>query len=382
MGIWRGKKGSSVFYYLRNSNNAQKQGIRERVYEVNNPKTAAQAQQRQKLAPAQNVGNALADIIRRSWQGKDYGGLGRQEYMKNALKLTAGVPWLDKDELRPVPGAYQISSGRITEVSISSLTNSFATTSLKTTNEATTIGVLSAGLIANQPYLQSGDQITFIACVADTTSNADALTANYYWSYLSIKLDETSTENLLSLTTGFVHVEAVGDDVKIIADNGDQSIAAAAVIVSRDGDTQPMRSPSTIALNETFLAPWFTAQRRIASAQTYMDTTRSSNSADWEVDTNSASGSSVNYVRAAWTISGVTGTKAAANGQSIWVDYNADTGVIARVPVTTGEVSTANTLVRSSNNSPLYVTVEMQFVDVTKDDVPVLASLPSVNFEG
>lgn len=54
MGLWRGKKGSNVFYKIANSSNGQQQGIRQRVFDVANPKTAAQAQQRIKMRAAQN----------------------------------------------------------------------------------------------------------------------------------------------------------------------------------------------------------------------------------------------------------------------------------------------------------------------------------------
>ena len=97
MGLWKGKKGSSVFYQIKNTNSAQKQGIRERNYEPANPKSARQASQRMRMYPAQAVYGVLKDTIERSWQGVKYGQMTRQAYLKSALR-SEFYPFVSKSD--------------------------------------------------------------------------------------------------------------------------------------------------------------------------------------------------------------------------------------------------------------------------------------------
>ena len=67
--VMRGKKGNTVFYKVTGSSNKEKQGSREYVSTVANPKTGTQALQRMKLAPASAFYRASHCNICRLWMG-------------------------------------------------------------------------------------------------------------------------------------------------------------------------------------------------------------------------------------------------------------------------------------------------------------------------
>ena len=112
MGIWRGRKGSSVFYYIKNSSNAQKQGIRERNYEVSNPKSYAQAGQRMKLLAVQRFYNQQKEVLQRGWEGVAYGTPTRRKFLKYALKTDlAKIASITKDATVVPPSELLVSRG-------------------------------------------------------------------------------------------------------------------------------------------------------------------------------------------------------------------------------------------------------------------------------
>lgn len=282
MGLWKGKKGSSVFYQISNSNSLQKQGIRERNYEPANPQSAGQAGQRMRMYPAQAVYGVLKDTIERSWQGVKYGQMTRQAYLKAALK-SEYFPAVSKGDGVIVPGPYQIAKGSLGEVE-ATLTEQGAAYlgfSMADSGSATsTIGDLSQALLDANPWLKEGDQITVVLCYT-----GDSTVVRFNWWVGSIYIDPQNDTELEVVDPEFV---PLGFD---IAYNGngivytpvdDGFIYAAAAIVSREGTT-PMRSNAKLSVNAAALPDYYGSAAIARAKRSYMKPV-SVRSTDWPVD--------------------------------------------------------------------------------------------------
>ncbi len=333
MGLWKGKKGSAVFYKIKNSNSAQKQGIRERVYEVSNPKSAAQAAQRMKLLPAQRIATLLKRVIERGFEGVEYGAKSRAVFMKYALAMTEGVPATDKDSSIVYPGKYLIAKGQLpevfTELSMSGGDPIVTVGLAATRGESTlaTVGSLSASLLENNKFLQAGDQITFVLCDGlDASSIEDSKPR---WRVVSIFLDTEDARTMaeaglsgLSIATSRYLQFGVTEDTYL------DGYMAAACIISRDPEGQGhLRSNATIdiapVMEDFLFGPTAIARARA----TYMSSSDINN--DWPVQTEDSVNGVVGTIDGLYELSGLTGAKAVLNGQSVKVKYNAETGELA-----------------------------------------------------
>lgn len=351
MGLWRGKKGSTVFYYNKNSNSSMKQAMRERVYEISNPKTRTQAAQRMKVTPMQRVGSALGEILRRSWQGIEYGGKGLQEFRKLALKMTSGYPYVDKGELRAIPGEYVISSGTLTSVAVEFASNKMRLGTPFQGAGTITVGKLSQNLI-DAGQAQSGDQLTVVYCQASGTASG-MLNAVYNWGWKSFECNPDSTVELSTVVSPLrVTVDTIGGSLNIIALQGQDSnwlLVAGTVIASRPSGNSYMRSRQQLKIDSS-LDPWFTDERKRVARLTYQAGVRSSENTNWEVDPMEATSPGL------YTISGSSITS--LNGTKIWVRYSDETGAIAAVYVTqeSGGAGGTPPYVLGENGSQVFYT--------------------------
>lgn len=386
MGLWRGKKGSTVFYYNRNSNNSQKQAMRERVYEISNPRTSAQAGQRMKLAPAQRVANALNAIIKRSWQGVEYGGKGRSEFMKRALSMTSGWPFVPADDDRAVPGEYQISRGSIPEVLVTAAEDpdTIISSLQYMSNDNATIGTLSEELITYNG-LKQGDQITIVVVTTNATGEEEVLTAGYIWRYGSFIIDTSDTkqlddwcyENIQGCKIDSTPLTPYGGETLVISADGRPVLGAAAIIVSRLNGTTYERSTSRLAVGSA-MAPWFAAGQKAIARRSY-EKKDAAASVNWPVDPDEGDIPS-SAVDGTYTLSGLTGAKASANGQAVRVKVDEETSQPVAVYVKAeeaGVIGTGPFLVKPNGNAVTY-TEQSQEYGITPSDVTALASLPQI----
>ncbi len=384
MGLWRGKKGSTVFYKLTNSNNAQKQGIRERVYEVSNPKTANQADQRMKLLPAQRIAGALREIIERGWQGIDYGVKSRNAFLSKALSMKSGFPYIDKDSDLTVPGEYQITKGSLSGIFSEFIESegSWLNVRLFTADDfnidaSTTIGALSQQLLDNTPGLMEGDQLTFVACYTTDMDLSELTLVDYYWDYVSLFLDPNDTTLVSDLRFQF-SVSQYGLEFmqKISAEEG--GILAGACILSRLGSTGTyLRSTAKLVVRDE-LSGWFsqaTKQRARRSYQYNDANDEPSIGPDWPVD------GDVDYeasYEAELTLSGLTGVYASANGQQIMVRRNQVDDTLVAVYYKAGTLDPSAHCVVKPNGSVIVVgTLENQ-TEVAVTNCPQVANLPQI----
>lgn len=324
MGLWRGKKGSSVFYKIKNSNSAQKQGIRERVYEVSNPKSSAQASQRMKMAPAQAFFNAMSDILNRGAQATKYGGLTRQEFMSYALKMTNGFPYVQKGESLIVPGAYRISKGSLGDIKLDHWTNTAENSTLTLSYGVGGFSEMGSGLTMDAETLttyvngggQEGDQITLVACVFNGIAFAYGF-ASFY-----ARIGEVIP------TVGVYGVEVHFEDGTLSWDKvTGWELAGGGVIVSRLGaNGEYLRSNSIFAVNELKLQNWFAPSAQGRARASYMNTSKAK-SADWQVEPEIPE----NQYESVFQLSGLTGNQASLNGSFAKVRRYLDSDELAAV---------------------------------------------------
>lgn len=351
MGLWRGKKGSTVFYYNKNSNSSQKQAMRERVYEISNPKTRTQATQRMKVTPMQRVGTALGEILKRSWQGIEYGGKGLQEFRKLALKMTSGFPYLDKGEQRAVPGEYVISSGTLPTIDSQMNENKLRIGSqAQSISTSPTVAELSQILI-DRDKAAEGDQLTLVLCKASGIAQS-VFNGFYQWVVKSFICSTTDTTPISDVVAPFTATaDTVQGQMKVVAIQStvNAPLVAGAIIASRPSGNTYLRSRQTIKVDST-LDPWFTEERKRTARLTYQAEARATVNTNWEVDPDEATSPGL------YTISG--SSIASINGQKIWVRYSDENGAVAAVYVTTESGGAGGTppYVLGENGSQVYYT--------------------------
>lgn len=285
MGLWRGKKGSSVFYKIANSNSAQKQGIRERNYEPQNPQTSSQAGQRMRMYPAQAVYGAIKEVIQRSWQGTKYGEDARREYLKRALSNPV-FPAVEKNMGVVVPGPYQVAKGSLQE--FPTVTgDAIIMTTLSYNNMVdynTPIAEFSSNLLSLNSALKEGDQLTFIACVSNPGS------FGFKWVISSVIIDSESDADLDPSFEPFhsAHLDLTYRDDSlafVVNEAYDVVTYASCIIVSREGST-PLRSNATLACNFNVgdMPSYYSIEAVNRAKISYMKKSTERTNSDWPAD--------------------------------------------------------------------------------------------------
>ena len=265
IGNFKGKVGNMVGYKLTDSNSGNTQGIR--VYQpiVKNPKTAAQAEQRAKLAPINATYRALKMVIDRGNEGLPYGNKSRLAWLKQAFRAEQ-MPWIEKGKVVNFPVLCPVSKGSL--ASIFMPTNEDSSIELPVTGVSvegtTTIGALSIALLATYASLKNGDQLT---CVEIEQYNG-ALLAHVN----SLIIDTTSTSLIpsnFSIGNGKLNTNVV------IAD-----AICGCVIVSREGENgEHLRSSEKLSVMAGYESATYDAAAKTAAIESYMSS--AAVNADW-----------------------------------------------------------------------------------------------------
>lgn len=256
IGNFKGKLGNTVGYSLKDSNNKQTQGVRVYQPVVRNPKTAAQAEQRAKLAPINATYRTLKMVIDRGQQGKAYGNKSRLAWLSDALKDFNGG-WFEKGAAINLPALVPLTKGSL-PVSFNiedELDNISITVAGVTALSVTTIGALSTALKTAFPALQEGDQITFVS-----TYNQNNVINSVVE---SIIVNSTSTEALPSFIT------ISENTVDVFESRG--GATAYAVVVSREGSNGEHLRNSTHLINGSgYTATTLEPAAKQAAIESYM----------------------------------------------------------------------------------------------------------------
>ena len=264
IGNFKGKVGNMVGYKLTDSNSGNTQGIR--VYQpiVKNPKTAAQAEQRAKLAPINATYRALKMIIDRGNEGLPYGNKSRLAWLKQAFKAVH-MPWFVKGASVNFPVVCQLTKGSLAGLSVANTGGGMeiSCTNLTSSTDVSTIGKLSTALMAGYPSLKAGDQITIVF----VTTLGGVLTTNVF----SFILNTTSAESQTIFEA---------DNNKLISD-AISSNDFGAVIVSREGDSgEHLRSNSyLLGASTVYESEPYDAASKTAAIESYRSS--AAVNADW-----------------------------------------------------------------------------------------------------
>ena len=264
IGNFKGKVGNTVGYKLTASNNGQTQGIR--VYQpiVKNPKSAGQAEQRAKLLAVNATYRALKMVIDRGNEGLPYGNKSRLAWLKGALKAQT-MPWFEKGSQVNFPVGCPLTKGSLPSLvgAVNGMTIDFPCDGVTSSTDVSTIGKLSAAILAGNPKLKEGDQLTYVVTIAGT----DTLLTEVK----SVVLNSTSTEANSMLTAG---------DGNIKYEPADEPTGFA-IIVSRQGDNgEHLRSTEMFAVpSAVSAAAPYDADSKAAAIASYR-TSAAANS-DW-----------------------------------------------------------------------------------------------------
>lgn len=374
LGLWKGKKGSTVFYRLWNSANKEIQGMREYRAEISNPQTDAQATQRAKLLPAQLIRGALYDIVSRSFQGIAYGAKSRLEFRKYAMRLTSGYPYLNKGETRPVPGEYLIAKGTLQPVQLfydSEAQNFVSDINITVDPTGATIAEMSEDILENNPQFNEGDQLTFVVC--SCSNLAAPLSANYYWSWYSFIIDTTDTGSFTVAEMAFPEPNLGRLQFNDPNDTG----CAAGVIVSRLGTDGLYQRSNTKLTVQSAMEPWFGPTRASDTTRSYQNT--GSRVYDWPVEADATRAGGGSIADGSYTLSGLTGNMASLNGSQVRTQNNSLTGQPVRVYVKDWDGVVG--LIDPAGNPLTYTGSGSELTYLRKQDVPALASLPEIEVD-
>ena len=255
IGNFKGKVGNIVGYNLKDSNNKQTQGLRAYQPVVRNPKTAAQAEQRAKMAPINATYRALKGIIDRGQEGVAYGNKSRLRFLSEAMKQFDG-PWFEKGEAVTLPIKTNITKGSLTPIGIVAVEedNIQLDLSIGATQSIATVQALSTALLDNNSFLKEGDQLTF---VIGEIGNVDVF---------SVVLDKTSTT---PLTRFVIQNSTLKFETSFVLSPGG---TFGCVILSREGDNgQHLRSTTALTLSTDAAADThYTSTAKDAAIESYM----------------------------------------------------------------------------------------------------------------
>lgn len=238
-----------IVMYRRNG----EQLSRVRVRKIANPRTEAQALQRNYMAPVTKFYAPLADVLERSWEGLD-----RQKSLGAFLKTNAGLArssgWYVVKGAGFTPLPYKVSNGTLAPLSYSDSELSLGGQSIADIKVST----ISAALV-NMGY-QYGDQLTAIICLEDAAGDVRPV-----WS--RVLLSSTDESDIFSDIAGAVLFEQ-GNNALAYSGVLEQVIGAV-FIVSRWNGSKWLRSSQYVQVSSTYLEQFTSIEARAAAIASY-----------------------------------------------------------------------------------------------------------------
>lgn len=323
-GVLRGKMGNTVFYKIKNSNDKEKQGLRPYVAKVSNPKTEAQATQRMKMTAATNFYRMMSQVLNNAYQSEKYGTRSRDKFMSLAMQATTGVPFIDKGDNKFYPGAYQISAGSLTEVSVTGIVgsgNSLIQTSLNlvsgSVSNSTTVGQLSQWLINDNFGLLNNDRLTFIGMFQNEQG-----TYSPVYTYFVLNTDDESTTVLsLGNTINLLltdNVQSHKMQVEFTGIGSGNTCVGGAVIVSRAPSSVSaawLRSNANVFITDAYKDVMMSTDRFNAALETYSKSTEVLSS-DWYLNLGIYTNPNGSAMSGSLSITGVINASFSYNGST------------------------------------------------------------------
>lgn len=264
IGNFKGKLGNAVGYKVSQSNSGTTQGVRVYQPNINNPKSAAQAEQRAKYAPIFATYRALKSIIDRGNESKPYGNASRIAWLKKAFKAQT-MPWFEKGANINYPVGCMLSSGALKNILFNTVTDSVRILAEAATQGTSvrTVGAVTTVLMNSYSFLKEGDQITII-----TSNPSDSVLVFKVQSFELNKQDQTNIETFHCLNGSLDY-------------QTEDTVISAAIIVSREGaNGKHLRSTSELIIDSNALDEFpYRQQDKQAAIASYMATNGAN--ADW-----------------------------------------------------------------------------------------------------
>ena len=229
------------------------QQSRVRVRHIANPKTEAQALQRNYMAPVTKFYAPLAGVLEKSWEG-----LNRSEslsaFLKANVTLARQSGWYVPKGAEFLALPYQVSKGILAPLSYTDSMLSLA----ETPNDIQVSTISS--ILVNMGYLL-GDQLTFIGFVQDEEKGD----VRPVWS--RFLLSDSDTSNVFADINGVVTFQAAEDSLAIAG--VEEDLIACAFIVSRWDGSKWLRSTQFVKCNEEYLQAFTSPEARAAAIASY-----------------------------------------------------------------------------------------------------------------
>lgn len=250
----RKKVGNLVGYGIKNSNNAEKAGVRIYQPVVTNPKSDPQSAQRMKLMPLQVFYDSFNDVLNHAFEGRKVGQMNRQRFMQLNMGANSGVaPAVQKGERLLAPIKCQVSSGSVTVdttlvadsensyIKSASLLSGFET---ETALDNKTIAAISQKMIAANLGLVEGMEVAVIAVVAQQDSPRFGVPVKFYF-VLDLSNTTTTVGDMMGAAKNYLYFGA-SDDNKLIINSVENGplLMGAAIIVSKRGSSSWKNSNS------------------------------------------------------------------------------------------------------------------------------------------
>lgn len=269
-GVIYGKKGNTVFYRIKNSNNAEKQGWREYNAKVANPQSDGQIDQRVKLAAVNNLYRALKPIIQRGWENHKYGDESRRAFLKKALGASFVGPYIEKGStlaapIEGVPITYGSLPSVVVDCPGAGTLPVLMSVLVPDGSNTATIGSIST-LFINSGMAQAGDQVTFLfGWVPDTTS----IVVYKEISFIIDPNDGRSNHEAIGIDFATVTVEGTERLSIDEFNNFDYSGYEYCFLcsVSRNGENTNLRSYAEFAMTAAFRAMFYGNEDQNAAAK-------------------------------------------------------------------------------------------------------------------
>lgn len=240
----KGSVGEVTGYKMNTSSKTSKSGdfIRSKATSVANPRSYAQAKQRAKARPAQLFYDAFSNVENHAFFPLDKAVKNRNMFLSLAMKLDY-VPDVKKGEAKLPFAPYQVSKGALGLDSMcvgeymntddSSIKFNVGCDDVFDENEIT-VAKLSSVLLANNPRLKNGEELTFMAVLANESNS------NERWAeHVSFVIDES--DNTTVLTNIFAHNLSIARDklaeFLVLGTRNSTKMLCAALIISSKTDS-------------------------------------------------------------------------------------------------------------------------------------------------
>lgn len=266
----RGKKGKLAGTTVYTSKGRT---IQREIVAVSNPQTRAQMTQRVKWPNLVNTYKLLKSIMKYAFESKK----GAQSDYNALMSVNASatkVPYITKSMARQgivIPFGYQITMGSlgtfgaaIDEESDALITN-IVTGSLQNITGDTTVGQLATAVLAANPQLREGMQVSFIVVSAD--GDPTGVDGPYFSSLVKCEfiLDKASTEKVNDFA-GAITLSVNSGALCAVLNNGFANAYACIVSDTRNGKTSVSSERLLLSSNAAMQAELFTSEEFLNAA--------------------------------------------------------------------------------------------------------------------